>query len=103
MIRSSYTIISEILYLALGGAHKTSLINSCKLSNKTCKKYITTLLEKGLLEKSGNRFHTTKKGIQFLETYQKLERLWDNNLKAKIVQRARIRKKKRLGLTSIFP
>jgi predicted transcriptional regulator len=100
MRRAFYTIMSEILYLGLGGVVKTNLINSCKISNKMCEKYITTLLEKGLFEKNGNHFHTTLKGIQFIETYQELERLWDINTAQKIAQRAAIRKKRRLGLAS---
>jgi predicted transcriptional regulator len=84
VIRSQYEIVSEILYLALGEVHKTSLINSCKLSHKMCEKYITTLLETGLLEKKRNRFHTTKKGIKFIEIYQELERLFDKNVTVKL-------------------
>jgi predicted transcriptional regulator len=66
-----------MLYGALSGIQKTHLIYSCNLSHKMCKKYITTLLKNGLLEKKEDRFHTTKKGIIFLETYKKLEHLWN--------------------------
>jgi predicted transcriptional regulator len=97
VIRSQYEIVSEMLYLALGEVHKTGLINSCKLSHKMCEKYITTLLETGLLEKKRNRFHTTKKGIQFIEIYQELERLFDKKVAVKTIQRQRIRKKRKLG------
>ena len=93
MRRSKYEILAEMIYVALSGVHKTSFINSCKISHKMCEKYIISLLKKGLLEEKDDRFHTTKKGIQFLETYQKLERLWDNNATLKIVQRAHIHKK----------
>jgi predicted transcriptional regulator len=62
-----------------------------------CEKYITTLLETGLLEKKRNRFHTTKKGIKFIEIYQELERLFDKNVAVKTIQRQRIRKKRKLG------
>jgi predicted transcriptional regulator len=102
MRRSKYEIMSEMLYLALPGAYKTSFINSCIISHKMCEKYITTLLKKGLLEEKDGRFHTTKKGIQFLEAYQKLELLWEKNVTSKILQRQGIRKKRKLGLASSF-
>ena len=77
MKRQAYTIASEMLYFALLGVNKTRLTYSCSLSHKRGEKYITTLLKNGLLEKKEDIFHTTKKGIQFLEIYQKLERLWN--------------------------
>ena len=73
MRRERFAIISEMLYQALGGASKTSICNSCTLSSKICDKYFAILLVNGLLEKSENFFYTTKKGKQFLTTYQKLE------------------------------
>jgi predicted transcriptional regulator len=100
--RSAYAIMSELLYVAVSGVSRTFLINSCNIHYKVCEKYITTLLEKGLLEKRGNHFHTTKKGVQFLETYQELENLLDKNVVSKLIQHTRIRKKKRLGLASRF-
>lgn len=97
MKRQRYAIASEILYAALSGAKKSHLMYSCYLDHKRGEKYIKTLLKKGLLEKKEDRFHTTKKGIQFIETYQKLEHIWDNNLTPKIIQRTRNHKKRRLG------
>jgi predicted transcriptional regulator len=67
-----------------------------------CQKYITNLLKKGLLEKKEDRFHTTKKGIKFVETYQKLELLSEKTLTSKILQRQRIRKKQKLGFATSF-
>jgi predicted transcriptional regulator len=96
--RQSYAIASEILYTALSGVHKTRMMYSCNLSNEGCTKYINSLLRKRLLEKKEDRFHTTKRGIQFIETYQKLERLWEDNIIPKSIQRSRIHKKRQLGL-----
>lgn len=65
--RQSYTIASELLYTALSGVHKTRMMYSCNLSQEIGTKYINSLLRKRLLEKKGDRFHTTKRGIQFIE------------------------------------
>ena len=73
MRRERFAIISEILYHALGGASKTSICDSCNLSTRIYGKYVAILLMNGLLEKNENLFYTTKKGKQFLTTYQKLE------------------------------
>ena len=78
MKRDIFTITSQILYTALGGAHKTYLVRSCNLNTKTCEKYISFLLRKGFLEKKQDQFNTTEKGRQFLATYQKLDLLWSS-------------------------
>jgi predicted transcriptional regulator len=74
--RQPYAIVSEILHTALTDVNKTRLMYSCNLSYEMCDKYIGSLLRKGLLEKKEEVFHTTKKGIQFIQTYQKLKCLW---------------------------
>ena len=76
MKRQGYDLAGEMLFLALSGVKKTKFIYSCNLSFQMCEKYIKILLGNGLLEKKGDCFHTTPKGIRFLETYQKLECLW---------------------------
>jgi predicted transcriptional regulator len=42
-------------------------------------KFIGYALEAGLLE-IGNSFHTTEKGLQFLQAYQTLELLLNTNI-----------------------
>lgn len=76
MKRQSFDIVSEMLYSAIGGVHKTRFMSTCNLSTKVCDKYVASLLEKGLLEISDDQFNTTEKGIQFLKTYKQLERIW---------------------------
>ena len=76
MKRQTYAIASEILYAALSGVQKTRLQYSCNLGQEMCNKYISSLLGNGLLEKRYKEFYTTKKGIKFIETFQKLEDLW---------------------------
>jgi len=74
MIRSSIEIIAEILRVAKHGAKKTRIMYSCNLSFDATKEYLTYLLEADFL-RIGNSFHTTEKGIQFLNAYQTLELL----------------------------
>ena len=76
MNRSYYDLAGEMLFLALSGAKKTNFIYSCNLSTTIVEKYIKILRGNGLLEKRNDCFHTSPKGIKFLETYQKLECLW---------------------------
>jgi predicted transcriptional regulator len=73
-MRSSFEIIAEILNTAKNGAKKTRIMYSCGLSYRFVQKYLTLLLETGLL-RIGNSYHTTDKGIGFLCKYQTLELL----------------------------
>jgi len=73
-MRSSFEIIAEILKVAKNGAKKTRIMYACGLSHKFVEEYITLLLETGLLI-TGNSYHTTEKGIQFLRNYQTIELL----------------------------
>lgn len=75
MKRQTYTILSEMLFVALTEIQKTRLAYSCKIRHEMCDKNITILLKNGLLEKKEDRFHTTKKGLQFIKIYQELEDL----------------------------
>ena len=77
MKRQSYDLAGEMLFFALSGVKKTNFIYACNLSSRICEKYISLLMGNGLLEKKGDYFHTTKKGIKYLETYQKLDSLWN--------------------------
>lgn len=77
MKRRSYQLAGEMLFLALPSIKKDKFINSFNLKNGLSKKYIIKLLRNELLENKHDRFHTTKKGVLFLETYQKLEDLWN--------------------------
>jgi predicted transcriptional regulator len=74
LMRSSFEIIAEILETAKNGAKKTRIMYSCGLSYKFVHKYLTLLLEAGLIE-TGNSFCTTNKGMGFLRNYQTLDLL----------------------------
>ena len=73
-MRSSFEIIAEILNTAKNGAKKTRIMYSCGLSYRFVEKYLELLLDTGLLQ-TGNSYHTTDKGMGFLNNYQTLELL----------------------------
>jgi Predicted transcriptional regulator len=74
MKRNRLEIIAEILQTAKDGAKKTRVMYNCNLSYRQTKKLLSHLLETGLLT-IGNSYHTTEKGLQFLEAYHTLELL----------------------------
>lgn len=78
-MRSSFEIIAEILETSKKGAKKTRIMYSCGLSYKFVHKYLTLLLEAGLLE-TGSSFFTTDKGIGFLRNYQTLDLLMNTTV-----------------------
>ena len=73
-MRSSFEIVAEILRSAKNGAKKTRIMHTCGLSYRFTRRYIALLLEIGLL-RIGNSYHTTDKGMQFLQNYQTIELL----------------------------
>jgi len=74
MKRGRLEIIAEILQIAKNGAKKTRIMYQCNLSYCQTKKILTYLLKTRFL-RIGNSYHTTEKGLQFLQTYRTLELL----------------------------
>lgn len=74
MQRSLIEIIAEILHVSKEGAKKTRVMYSCNLTHRMAGRFISYLLEVGLL-REGDSFHTTEKGLKFLRTYQTLDLL----------------------------
>jgi len=74
MKRDRLAIIADILEIAKDGAKKTRIMYGCNLSFRQTKKYLNHLLKIGFL-RLGNSYHTTEKGLQFLQTYHTLELL----------------------------
>ena len=80
--RSRMAIIANLLACSIGGSRKTKLIYKCNLNVAQFNKYADRLIEGGLLEKKiqvvqGRKafevYHTSKKGIQFLRDYHRLD------------------------------
>jgi len=73
--RSRFEIMADILQRAVTGAKKTWLLYSANLSYSQHQKYISTLVELGLLSKNNGLYTTTQKGMDFITSYQKLTSL----------------------------
>jgi predicted transcriptional regulator len=66
--RDRHDITFEILKKAAAGKKRTELMREVGLSYTQSKKYLSLLVEKGLLEMNEKRlFRTTDKGLEFLE------------------------------------
>jgi len=82
--RDRHDIAVEILRTAIDGRIKTHIMYKAKLSYAQLNEYIQLLLNKGLLENitiRGKRlekkvYKTTHKGIEFIETFETVRRLW---------------------------
>jgi predicted transcriptional regulator len=73
--RSRFEIMADILQRAVTGAKKTWLLYSANLSYSQHQKYISTLVELGLLSKMNGLYTTTQKGMDFITSYETLTSL----------------------------
>jgi predicted transcriptional regulator len=73
--RSRTDIISEILKLAENGNSKTKIMYGAYLSYDQMKDYLSVMLQNELLEKKGVKCRTTKKGLQFIKTYENIDQM----------------------------
>jgi len=82
--RDRHDIAVEILRTAIEGKIKTHIMYKAKLSYAQLNEYMQLLLNKGLLENVTIRqkkmdkkvYKTTRKGLQFLENFDNVKRLW---------------------------
>ena len=72
--RSRTDIVSQILEAANGGATKTKIMYSAYLSYAQLKEYLAVLTESSLIEyqKADQKYRTTAKGLQFMQTYSQI-------------------------------
>jgi len=77
--RSFLEIVAEILQVAKNGAKKTRIMYSSNLNYALTGEYLTYLLGAGFLSE-GSSFHTTEKGLQFLQVYQSLDLLLNTRI-----------------------
>lgn len=68
--RGRADIVAEILILAKDGTSKTKIMYGAYLSSVQMKDYLAVVIDKGLLEQKEAKYHTTKKGMEFLRHYQ---------------------------------
>lgn len=74
MRRSRDVIISQILDIRIGGAHKTQIVYQANLNFRTVNPYIELLTSNGLIDanKEDNQacYKTTYKGLKLLDKYR---------------------------------
>jgi len=63
----------DILRVAKHGASKTRIRNTAGLVNSNLNHYLNLLLSLGLLEE-GNSYHTTQKGLEFIKSFENLQK-----------------------------
>ena len=68
-------MVAKILRAAAKGINETEIMNRCNLDEMSIENYLAALSELSLLSvEDDNEMHcqTTKKGLQFLDTYHRL-------------------------------
>jgi predicted transcriptional regulator len=72
--RSRMDIVSAILEIAQGGAIKTKIMYSAFVSFPQLKEYLELLMERGMLEYTGEEklYRTTENGRRFLKSYKEV-------------------------------
>ena len=78
MRRSRLKIFALVLESSLNGSKITNIINKCNISWKLANIVIDQLLESQLL-RIGNSFHTTEKGLKYLDKWKSLESIIEKN------------------------
>ena len=69
MRRNNLDICADILKVAQPGARKTQIVYKANLNFIIVKKYLGNLIKIGLIEKFDKFYYTTKKGVDFIESY----------------------------------
>jgi len=74
--RSEIDIMAEILRIAIKGERKTRIMYKANLNHSNLKRYLNLLMGKGLIIRIRSNgvelFKTTKKGCEFLMSYEHL-------------------------------
>ena len=93
--RSRFEIMADILQRAVTGAKKTWLLYSANLSYSQHQKYLSTLVNLGLLSKKNGLYSTTQKGMDFIASYQTLTALLGENFSMTAEAKRELAKQKR--------
>ncbi|MDH5794615.1 MAG: transcriptional regulator [Candidatus Bathyarchaeota archaeon] len=88
--RGRLEIIYEILSVARKPTQKTRILYSCNLSYDQLQKYLKYLGHHSLLSSTDNkgkeRFQTTKKGMEFIKGYERLNSFLEEKQNSVIVR-----------------
>lgn len=69
--RNNIDIYADILQVAKYGVNKTGIVYRANLNFNIVKKYLHSLIDNDLLDRTEDRlFVTTEKGVHFLEQYK---------------------------------
>jgi len=70
--RTPYEMIWEILEYCIKPKKFTHILQGCNLNTNSARKYVNLLERKGLLEKQGEHYKTTKAGIKYLRLIEEI-------------------------------
>ena len=73
--KNEFKVVAEILRVAAKGSKEGEIMDQCKLDSMVLENYLSALAELNLLtmeDSDGMCYRTTKKGLEFLDTYHKL-------------------------------
>jgi predicted transcriptional regulator len=71
-IRSKVDIYADVFRVATGGIKKTRIVYGANLNFVIVKRYLSELIDLGLLEARDGLYRTTERGPNFLEHYNDL-------------------------------
>jgi len=80
--RNEIDICADVLRIAEEGAKKTNIVYGANLNFKIVKRYLSRLMERGLLVSRDDIYSTTEMGLKFLEDYCSLTSMLDGDLLA---------------------
>lgn len=69
----------DILQEALDGSNKTNLVYQCNLNFKIIKRWLSKLMDKGLLEfkeSPSKTWTTTTRGLMFMSAMNRVKMIW---------------------------
>ncbi len=72
--RNNLDVDADIIRVAQtrGGALKTQIVYGANLNFKIVKRYLSELIQSGLIKPTGSRYYPTERAMAFLEAYENL-------------------------------
>lgn len=67
--RTRYELLADLLQSSKGGVRKTAMMYRANLSHKVLNKYLSLLIENGLIEKKGGYFFLSRRGVAYLRRF----------------------------------
>ncbi len=70
--RSIYEVVWEILTYCREPRRLTHIMMACNLNTESAKRYLSLLVEKGLLKKQDDEYVATEKGLRYVKLFREL-------------------------------